>query len=138
MCRRRRPVSGIFANGIVEQAAVVACTGSSSNLPPDELPLLRLRFVDELIKFCKEHNLDGVDYDWEAPSNQAEAKNYGILLSNTKKLFRAHKLMVTVAIHVWQDLGKVGFNAVDRVHLMAYDAHKQLDATGNSPPPCVG
>ena len=90
---------------------------------------LRQQLVGDLILFCKKHRLDGVDWDWEGPGNPEQVKQYGMLLSNTRKMFREHGLMVTVAIHVWQDLGALAFNNVDRVHLMAYDAQ---DAQGHS------
>jgi len=88
-------------------------------------PKLRQRFVGELISYLTKHNLDGVDYDWEAPANAEQTKHYGQLLSNTKKMFRSHNLMVTAAIHVWQDLGTLAFTSVDRLHLMAYDAQEK-------------
>ena len=66
-----------------------------------------------------------MDYNWEAPTNTIEAKHYGQLLSNTKKMFRAHGLMVTMAVHPYQHLGQVTYNSADRIHLMAYDAPDQ-------------
>ena len=49
---------------------------------------LRQSLIHDLITYCKQHKLDGVDYNWESPANAEEAKHFGILLSNTKKMFR--------------------------------------------------
>ncbi|HEV3341230.1 MAG TPA: glycoside hydrolase family 18 protein [Pirellulales bacterium] len=82
---------------------------------------VRQAFVGKLVQFCREHQFDGIDLDWEHPSGEAERENYGRLLVELKK----EGLLVTVAIADWQGLSPAGIEAVDRVHLMAYDAPKQ-------------
>lgn len=78
-------------------------------------------FVQAASQFCREHGFDGVDYDWEHPEGQKQMQAYVQLLQHTRTVFRKDKLLVTVAQAGWQDLGKAGYAAVDRVHLMAYD-----------------
>ncbi len=81
----------------------------------------RQAFVANLVKFCRENQFDGVDLDWEHPADDAERENYGKLIVALKK----EGLLVTVAIADWQVLPPAAIEAIDRVHLMAYDAPKQ-------------
>lgn len=78
-------------------------------------------FIQAAHLFCRENGFDGIDYDWEHPENQTQMEAYVRLLQHTRAVFAKDKLLVTVAQAGWQDLGKAGYDAVDRVHLMAYD-----------------
>lgn len=82
---------------------------------------LREQFIEAAKTFCLEHGFDGIDYDWEHPQGEQEIKSYALLLQETHKAFAPHKLIVTVALASWQDLGQDAYAAVDRVHLMSYD-----------------
>ena len=82
---------------------------------------LRAQFIDEAKAYCQKHGFDGIDYDWEHPKGKQQVDAYTQLLKETYDAFKHHKLIVTVAIAGWQDLGKDAFAAVDRVHLMSYD-----------------
>ncbi|MFN0198638.1 MAG: glycoside hydrolase family 18 protein, partial [Planctomycetaceae bacterium] len=88
----------------------------------------RAPFIAELLTFCRTHKFDGVDFDWEHPKDETELAAYGQLLAETKQNFRKHKLLVTIAQAGWQDIGKAGYQGVDRVHLMSYD-HDYPQAT---------
>jgi chitinase len=81
----------------------------------------RARFIAQLAALCQRYNLNGVDYDWEHPRNAEEMASYQQLLADTKAAFAPLGLLVTVAQAGWQDLGAPAYEAVDRVHLMAYD-----------------
>jgi chitinase len=78
----------------------------------------RRAFVTNLVKFCRENQFDGVDLDWEHPADDVQRENYGKLMVELKK----EGLFVTVAIADWQVLPAAAIEAIDRVHLMAYDA----------------
>ena len=98
----------------------------------------RSNLINNLLAVVTEHELAGVDFDWEAPGSEIEVRHYGLLLTETKAAFRKHgearrargiqrtanemhgDLLVTVAMHDWQDLGTLTYEAVDRIHLMAY------------------
>lgn len=84
-------------------------------------PERRGRFVAELTKFCLDHKLAGADFDWEHPHNAAEEQAYADLMVDTKRSFQPHKLVLTAAMAGWQNLPAAGFEALDRIHLMAYD-----------------
>ncbi|HWB11851.1 MAG TPA: glycoside hydrolase family 18 protein [Pirellulales bacterium] len=81
----------------------------------------RQAFVANLARFCHENQFDGVDLDWEHPADEVQRENYGKLIVELKKT----GLLVTVAIADWQVLSPAAIEAVDRVHLMAYDAPKR-------------
>lgn len=91
----------------------------------------RRQFASGLTTFCREHGLAGADIDWEHPKDQAEAKNYGLLLAEIKRAFQPHDLRLTAAMAAWQTLTPDGIEAVDEIHLMSYDAegkHSTLES----------
>jgi GH18 family chitinase len=81
----------------------------------------RGRFVQALTQFCRKNGFDGAEFDREHPANAVEENAYVRLLVETKQAFQPHGLLVTVALAPWQKLGADAWEAVDRVHLMAYD-----------------
>jgi GH18 family chitinase len=85
-------------------------------------PRARQRFAAGLVAFCADNHFDGADLDWEHPETEAERKDYAALLVEIKKAFAPRRLLLTVAMAGWQELPADGFDAVDRIHLKAYDA----------------
>ena len=83
----------------------------------------RQRFAAALVKFCRDHEFDGADLDWEHPQNEAEQRDYGLLLATIRRAFEPLKLQLTIAVAGWQGLTDEAIKSVDRVHLMAYDAN---------------
>jgi chitinase len=90
---------------------------------------LRQQFVQALLKYCLEHKLDGVDFDWEFPQGKDENAAYSSLLIETKNAFHPHELLVTVALSSSQELSADAYLAVDRVHVMSYDHEGAEPAT---------
>lgn len=84
-------------------------------------PKLRAQAVQAITAYCLENGLDGVDFDWEFPENAAERAGYVALLAEVRQAFASHHLRVSVALAAWQDLGRGLYEAVDRIHAMAYD-----------------
>lgn len=82
---------------------------------------LRKEFIRRLLAFCREHDFDGVDFDWEFPETPEEDRAYSILLVETKRAFRLHRMLVTVAVGHAQRLSPEAYQAVDHIHLMSYD-----------------
>ncbi len=89
----------------------------------------RKLFVSNLTKFCLDNKFDGADFDWEHPANKAEEKAYATLLADVKRAFRPKELLVTVALADWQDPGPTAYEAVDRIHIMAYDHEGERHST---------
>jgi len=89
-------------------------------------PKLRKALVKSIAKVVKQHNLDGVDFDWEVPG-PGDLVAYAQLLTDCKKKLK--KKQVTVTVHPGQEMGPPQGTtgepalslAADRVHLMAYD-----------------
>lgn len=84
-------------------------------------PALRAQAVQSITAYCRENELDGVDFDWEFPANTAERAGYVALLAEVRQAFAPHHMRVSVALAAWQDLGDDLYDAVDRIHVMAYD-----------------
>lgn len=96
--------------------------GHSAGFAPMALDApTRARFVDALVTFARENGFDGIDYDWEHPQNDAEQTAYAALIVDTRRAAQSHGMLVTAALAGWQQLPQEGFDALDRVHLMAYD-----------------
>ena len=81
----------------------------------------RSHFIQALLDFCGEHDLDGADFDWEFPKNPEEKTAYEALLQECKATFSPQDLLVTVALNPNQHLSAATYRAVDRIHLMTYD-----------------
>ena len=81
----------------------------------------RRKLVEALFSVCRRYELDGVDFDWEAPTSRHDMDAYQRLLSEASATFRPAGMLVTVALHPGQTLMEGGYGAVDRVHLMTYD-----------------
>jgi GH18 family chitinase len=85
-------------------------------------PAARLKLVTGLREFCLRSGLDGVDFDWEFPASAQEQADYETLLVETKDAFQPRGLLVTAAVTGNQTLSRQALAALDRVHIMAYDA----------------
>ncbi len=85
----------------------------------------RNSFVNNLINFVNQYNLDGIDIDWEYPDNGASANNYATLMQQlSTEMHNRGKLLTAavVAVNGGSILNSV-FNAVDFLNLMAYDGN---------------
>ncbi len=82
----------------------------------------RRKFVAQIVDFCRQHNLSGVDLDWEHPATPEEVKAHGRLLVELRAHAHQHGLTLSIAVAAWQTLSHQAIQAVDRVHLMAYNA----------------
>lgn len=101
---------------------------SAGFAPMTNDPAACRRFVITLARFCRENGLDGADMDWEHPQNAAEQRNYANLLTETRAVFHRYGLLITAALAGWQNVPPDGLEALDRIHLMAYD-HPDRHAT---------
>lgn len=81
----------------------------------------RRAFVKNLTDFCVENNIDGVDFDWEFPSDVAESSSYIALLKETRAAFNPYGKLVSVALYPFPDLNVELYNVADRIHIMSYD-----------------
>mmetsp|Transcript_23826 Transcript_23826/g.37367 ORF Transcript_23826/g.37367 Transcript_23826/m.37367 type:complete len:323 (-) Transcript_23826:164-1132(-) len=87
-------------------------TGSPSN---------RHQFLRRLIKICKRHDFDGIDFDFENILTFGQWEAYLQFLVQASSYLHKHNLLVTVALHPGQFLPESVCHSLDRVHVMAYD-----------------
>lgn len=108
------------------QVALLLCVGGwerSAGFPQlAASPAARKRFVTAVTRFCVDNDFDGIDIDWEHPADESQLRDYATLLAAIKTAFVPHHLQLTIAVAGWQALPAGAIQAVDRIHLMAYDA----------------
>jgi chitinase len=84
----------------------------------------RTAFVNSLINFVNQYNLDGVDIDWEYPNAGAEANNYRTLMQQLGSAMHSRGKLLTAAVTADDSVGSIDsavINAVDFLNLMVYD-----------------
>ncbi|KAM5447956.1 hypothetical protein McanCB56680_008038 [Microsporum canis] len=101
----------------------------------------RLKLATNIANFIKEHDLDGVDIDWEYPSapdipgippgSKDEGANYLAFLVVLKNLLQGKSVSIAAPASYWylkgfpiNQIGKI----VDYIVYMTYDLHGQWDA----------
>jgi chitinase len=84
-------------------------------------PAARAKFIQEVTEYCVKNKLDGVDLDWEHPRGEAQEKACAELFVELKKSIAPYGMILTSAMAPWQNLSREAFDAIDRVHVMAYD-----------------
>ena len=88
----------------------------------------RKRFEDNLLAFSLAHGLDGVDFDWEFPENDAQYQGYAALLQEIKTAFQPHGMLISMALSSDGDLNRSVYQYADRIHVMSYD-HPGMHST---------
>ncbi|HVT98499.1 MAG TPA: glycoside hydrolase family 18 protein, partial [Acidobacteriaceae bacterium] len=118
-------------------------------------PESRSRFIESAVAFIEEHQLDGLDIDWEYPGQigagnrfrPEDKRNYTLLLAELRKRFEREQkklgrpLLLSIAAGASDDflahteMRQVA-RAVDTVNLMAYDYYEpgSEPRTGNHAP----
>ncbi|MFO0979587.1 MAG: glycoside hydrolase family 18 protein [Planctomycetaceae bacterium] len=84
-------------------------------------PESRQRFIESVKTTCLEKRFDGIDIDWEHPSNEAEQQAYGQLLIELVEALHPLGLQVSVTMAAWQTIPANGLKSVDAVNIMSYD-----------------
>jgi hypothetical protein len=83
----------------------------------------RTTFVNNMISFVSQYNLDGVDIDWEYPDAGTSANNYVTLMTQLATEMHNRGKLLTAAV-VGTDGNSIlssVFSVVDFLNLMAYD-----------------
>lgn len=83
--------------------------------------------IANIIAFVKAYDLDGVDFDWEYPQNNAQWKLYSDLIIELDKAFEREfgdRMTIGVALPNWGvNFSRRAMRAIDEVHDMAYDMY---------------
>ena len=84
----------------------------------------RKHFAQQLIKFCKKYNLDGVDLDWEYPETEEDQHNAIKLFKELYFAFKQADLILTAAVTYTPeqvDFAKQIEPYVAQINLMIYE-----------------
>ncbi|MCK8522950.1 glycosyl hydrolase family 18 protein [Aquimarina sp. D1M17] len=85
----------------------------------------RTAFVNNLVNFVNQYNLDGVDMDWEYPREGNEPQNFELLMQELGQALHSRGKLLTAAVVVsgWNADGVSNgvFDDVDFLNIMAYD-----------------
>jgi chitinase len=99
----------------------------------------RTAFVNNLVNFVNQYNLDGVDMDWEYPDPGASANNYTALMTQLGSALHSRGKLLTAAVvsegYYLEGVQPAVFNQVDWLNIMAYDGgspHAGYDWSINS------
>ncbi len=88
-------------------------------------PSTRAAFINNLVNFVNQYNLDGVDMDWEYPREGSEPQNYELLMQELGQAMHSRGKLLTAAVVVsgWNADGVLSgvFDDVDFLNIMAYD-----------------
>lgn len=93
-------------------------------------PAARAKFVRELTNFCVTNKYDGVDYDWESPTNAAERADFTSLIQETRGSLDAAKPNLTLSAAIrrtakygqWLDVDQLK-KYLDWFGVMTYNFH---------------
>lgn len=83
----------------------------------------RDRFIENILAYCLENDVDGVDYDWEIGGGFSEEHQtlYSDLVVATREAFDPHGLTVSIDVYFRDELNAEGIAAVDWLQLMSYE-----------------
>jgi len=99
----------------------------------------RTNFVNSLVSFVNQYNLDGVDIDWEYPDPGASGNNYTLLMQQLSSAMHSRGRLLTAAVvsegGTANGVQPAVFGYVDWLNIMAYDGgspHANYDWSVNS------
>lgn len=116
---------------IVDSAPSPWSTGAVSFPAVAASATARANFANQLITFCQQNKLDGVDLDWE-PVKNADVANYGVLISDLRAALAPQGLMLSAAAHAsHKDFPASAANNLDWVGVMTYDIKATDHSTYN-------
>jgi len=105
---------------------------SETIFPMFEDPEKRADYVSQLVRFCLEHDIDGVDLDWEDYPYSIPPQDRSVLTVMLSDSLRANGLLFSVALVPSQVVFSSGIHPmVDYINVMSYGI---LDEEGNQVP----
>jgi GH18 family chitinase len=91
----------------------------------------RTNFVNNMIAFTDQYNLDGVDVDWEFP-NASQANNFLLLMQELANAMHSRGKLASIAVIAYNDGNSIAsgmFSALDYIQVMAYDENNYTHST---------
>jgi len=103
--------------------------GNCKGFPPMSAdPVVRARFITNILEFCQNNGYDGVDIDWEFPANPQERDNLTTLVAELRKaadsLGKPFLITMAVSAGTWSEDHNDYASLKDRVdwfNVMTYD-----------------
>ncbi|MBO9204793.1 MULTISPECIES: glycosyl hydrolase family 18 protein [Niastella] len=99
----------------------------------------RINFANNMLAFANQYNLDGIDIDWEYPSDGTEANNFLLMMQQLSTTMHNNGKLCTIAV-----IGNYGthivtgvFDTVDYLTIMAYDDNDYEHSTYNLAVQCM-
>ena len=77
--------------------------------------------IPNILSFLEEYELDGVNFDWEFPTNATEQRNYSTFLTALGEALGDRYTLSVALAHYCADLTPEAIAAIDRVEMMNYD-----------------
>ncbi|GGB23377.1 glycosyl hydrolase family 18 protein [Mucilaginibacter rubeus] len=99
----------------------------------------RTTFVNNMVNFCNQYNVDGVDIDWEFPSAGTETNNFYLLLQELSTAMHNSGRLCTIAsisvgaTYVTSNM----FSILDWINIMDYDDNNFQHSTYQSAVDCL-
>ena len=132
-------VAAAHANGVKVLVSVGGGGGGNGFHSIVANATYRTNFVNKMLSFANQYNLDGIDIDWEYPSDGTEANNFLVMLQQLSATMHSNGKLCTVAV-----IGDYGnhivtgvFDVVDYLMIMAYDDNDYQHSTYNLAVQCM-
>lgn len=100
-------------------------------------PMRRQMFVEQATSFIRKHNFDGLDLDWEYPTQRGgdpkDRESFVLLVKELHNSFRKHNLILTSAIGASKAVIDEAYDVkelskyLNYLHIMCYDYHGSWD-----------
>ncbi|XP_075161642.1 chitinase 2 [Haematobia irritans] len=101
-------------------------------------PMARGKFVKQVTSFIRKYNFDGLDLDWEYPTQRdgnpaLDRENFVLLCKELREQFNPHNLLLTSAIGAAKNVIDMAYDVrqisryLDFLHIMCYDYHGSWD-----------
>ncbi|HEX6430864.1 MAG TPA: glycosyl hydrolase family 18 protein, partial [Niastella sp.] len=132
-------VTAAHANGVKVLVSVGGGGGGNAFHSIVANSTYRTNFANSMLALAKQYNLDGIDIDWEYPSDGAEANNFLLMMQTLSATMHNNGKLCTIAV-----IGDYGshivtgvFATVDYLTIMAYDDNDYQHSTYNVAVRCM-
>ncbi|KAF0312024.1 putative chitinase 2 [Amphibalanus amphitrite] len=114
-----------------------------SNMAQD--PAKRAKFVASVMEFLQKHNFDGLDMNWQHPTQRGgtpqDRTNFPVLLEELREAFRPRSWLLMASLSALTSIADAGYDvprissAIDLLHMQGFDYHGVWDRrTGHNAP----
>lgn len=86
-------------------------------------PTARANYIAQVDSFLTQYGFDGVDIDWEYPSNATQWNNFSTTIIEMQQTLGKNGKSISLALSAWGvNLSANAFASVDHINYMNYDA----------------